>query len=1739
MRLLRGSIVLTAVAVWAWSAWPIASAQGEGASRTRSFLSGRVDSSYSHSCAISADGTLHCWGDGSSGELGYGNTNDIGDNESPSSAGPIDLGGHSAVAVSVGDDHTCVILDDHTVRCWGLGSSGQLGYGNTNNIGDNETPGSVGPVNLGAGRSAVEVSAGGSHTCALLDDGTVRCWGLNSSGQLGYGNTSNIGDNETPGSIGTVEISLSGRAIAISAGGSHTCALLNNGTVRCWGNGANGRLGYGNTNNIGDNETLLLVGAVSLGQNAVAIAAGGSHTCALLDDGTVRCWGLNSSGQLGYGNTNDVGDNETPDERDNTSINLGTGRKAVSITAGVQHTCVVLDNGTVRCWGSGANGRLGYGNTTTIGDNENPGTAGPVDLGIGRNALAVAAGENFTCAQLDNRTVRCWGSGSSGQLGYGNTTTIGDNETPGSFGPVDLGVATVGRFAMAVSGGGSHTCAILDDGTVRCWGLPTEGQLGYGNITTIGDNETPGSVGSVDMGSRQTAVSIAVGGTHTCALLDDGTVRCWGSGNKGQLGYGNTADIGDNEAPGEVGPVELGGRSAVAIAAGDEFTCAILDDGTVRCWGEADVGQLGYGNTNNVGDNEFPSSAGPVDLGTGRTAIAIDAGSNHVCALLDDGKVLCWGQGAFGALGYGNTKNIGDNEAPGSLGGEHDLLELGFGRTAVAISAGGNHTCARLDNGTVRCWGQGAFGELGYGNTNNIGDDEPPGLFGPVDLGGHNAAAVSADNVHTCAIHENGTLRCWGYGEKGELGYANTERIGDTEPASAVGTVNIGANRYAVSVTGGAFHTCSLLDNGTVRCWGDASSGHLGYGNTVGIGDNETPDTAGPVDFFDDPPTAVNDSKSVSEDSAATSLDVLTNDVDADGGAAKSITAKTEGVHGIVAITGGGTGLTYLPAANYCGSDSFKYTLNGGSTANVSITVTCVDDPPSAVADSATVGEDSGSNAIDVLANDTDIDAGPKSVASKTEGVHGTVTITGGGTGLTYAPAVNYCGADSFKYTLNGGSTATVSVTVSCVDDSPVAIDDSETVPEDSSATAIDVLANDTDIDAGPKSVASKTNGSHGTVAIFGGGIGLTYQPAANYCGSDSFKYTLNGGSTATVSVMVTCVDDPPVAVNDSATLNEDASATAIDVLANDTDIDAGPKSVASKTEGVHGTVTITGGGTGLTYQLAANYCGADSFTYTLNGGSNATVNVTVTCVDDPPVAVNDTATVGENTSATAVDVLANDTDIDAGPKSVAWKTEGVHGTVAITGGGTGLTYQPTAGYCGSDSFTYTLNGGSAATVSVTVTCVDTPPVAVNDSATLNEDASATAVDVLANDTDIDAGPKSVASKTEGAHGTVAITGGGTGLTYTPNANYCGSDSFTYALNGGSTATVTITVSCVDDPPVAVNDSATPNEDAIATAIDVLANDTDIDAGPKSIASKSNSAHGTVAITGGGTGLTYTPAANYCGSDSFSYTLNGGSSATVSVTVTCIDDAPLAVNDSDTVIEDSPATTIDVLANDTDIDAGPMTITGRTNGSHGPVTVIGGGAGLTYTPEANYCGPDSFTYTLNGGSSATVSIAVTCVEDPPEQKETPPSSSGSTQSVTPPTSSAPIINITPGVGVVSGRRHPRIAIKGIYAFFTLTCKLTDTDCTGTVIITASVPSIALGPTIDRVKLVRGKFRLGPGRSVLVRAKLTKIGREVLESKQSLRGVEARMAITDSSNGEKGEIEVNLVRRPKASLLPGS
>ncbi len=409
----------------------------------------------------------------------------------------------------------------------------------------------------------------------------------------------------------------------------------------------------------------------------------------------------------------------------------------------------------------------------------------------------------------------------------GGKTTLLYPLTPNQF--PDNPVVEGGLTGInSIRAGESHTCVLFNNGNMRCWGLNTWGQLGYGNTFEIGGTSdklpyTAGDVPLVGVGAR-----IAVGGNHTCALLDTGLVRCWGHNNFGQLGYNTADNVGSSTPISNYGYVNLGGI-AVKIAAGYEHTCALMDTGKVRCWGHNNFGQLGYGHTNNIGDNELPFSEGDVDVGG--TVKNIVAGGYHTCALLDTGKVRCWGYNAYGQLGNSNTSNnIGDAELPSSV------APVSIGGNVLQLSAGKFHTCALLDTGNVRCWGLNSSGQLGYGNTNNVSVPTAD-----VATGGH-VLQVAAGESHTCALLGTGDIKCWGNGASGRLGYGNPT----TQLAPPSATVDLDGSS-AFQITTGASHTCALLSTGAARCWGEGSNGRLGYGNTVDIGDSELPSAAGDI----------------------------------------------------------------------------------------------------------------------------------------------------------------------------------------------------------------------------------------------------------------------------------------------------------------------------------------------------------------------------------------------------------------------------------------------------------------------------------------------------------------------------------------------------------------------------------------------------------------------------------------------------------------------------------------------------------------------------------------------------------------------------------------------------------------------------------------------------------------------------------------------------------------------------
>ncbi|HMA92307.1 MAG TPA: trypsin-like serine protease, partial [Polyangiaceae bacterium] len=384
----------------------------------------------------------------------------------------------------------------------------------------------------------VQVATGARHTCVLLGSGQVRCWGDNTTGQLGVTSAT----SPVSGAHSTA-VALGSKATQIVAGNSHTCALLEGGAVKCWGAGNAGQLGYGATTNVLDPRS---TDPVSLGAAATRLSAGASQTCAILTDGTVRCWGANASGQLGLGNTMNLGDNELPS--DVSPLQFGDG--VVELALGTTHSCALTSSGNVYCWGANSFGQLGLGHTRTIGDDEVPSVAGPVSLG--GTAQRIAAGILNTCALMTSGELRCWGDNTREQLGYGTTQRLGDKQLPSSTAPVPLGAP-----AQDVVVGAMRVCALYGNGQVRCWGSNTGGQLGNGTTRPMQLGQTAAAASDVVFDAE--VHQLATASDHTCVLLGNGTLRCWGLNTNQQLGYGHTNAIGDNELPNTAGAVPLFG----------------------------------------------------------------------------------------------------------------------------------------------------------------------------------------------------------------------------------------------------------------------------------------------------------------------------------------------------------------------------------------------------------------------------------------------------------------------------------------------------------------------------------------------------------------------------------------------------------------------------------------------------------------------------------------------------------------------------------------------------------------------------------------------------------------------------------------------------------------------------------------------------------------------------------------------------------------------------------------------------------------------------------------------------------------------------------------------------------------------------------------------------------------------------------------------------------------------------
>lgn len=733
-----------------------------------------------HTCVVLHNGKVKCWGDNTYGQLGVEGIEN--------SSTPVEVASFGnnryAVEIAAGRFHNCALLNDSSISCWGENNFGSLGNGSLIN------PPTPVEVNMN-GLRAHRVFAGGYTTCLLEINNDLYCWGRNDYQQLG---TFQNSVSDLPTQVTTEHESI---ITSLSIGRTHICALAE--FAVCWGNNTNGQLGDGTT--IGG-WPAKQVASFGLNSKGKLLAAGSAHSCVPLNTGHVKCWGNNGSGRLG---------DATIIERKTPSLVSG----AVlfqDVEAGTAHSCGHDDAGSIFCWGSNTNGRLGNNSTQLSSEPIK------VHLPIGVTSRQIALGDAHTCALLDNNEVMCWGSNSNGKLGDGTnaqrlvpTKVVqlrdGPGESVNSESDITHNAATVhaafatrdvsshrlleygtdeflsgdtqtidlGHFGSVayIASGANHSCIVIAGGHVKCWGDNSDGALGTGDTT----HETkPVDVQNIGGLARL----VAVGTTHSCAVMATGSLKCWGDNSSGQLG--------DASLLSKTQPVSVNISGVVDAVLGDGFTCALQVGGTVSCWGSNSLGQLGR-----VGTSSSTPIAVTVD--SDHTVMSLSASSSQICAVLSNATVKCWGEEIEGVA------------APGT-----------FTSSVADVSVAEQHACAVLHSGSVECWGDDSHGQLGDG------DNDSSGTLVTSELAtGDRAVTVSTAGDSTCAVLHDATMKCWGSGAAGTTGFGTTDNV--HTPTTVTGIASV------VQLSLAELHGCALVQRGEVWCWGSNSRQQRG---TVG-----------------------------------------------------------------------------------------------------------------------------------------------------------------------------------------------------------------------------------------------------------------------------------------------------------------------------------------------------------------------------------------------------------------------------------------------------------------------------------------------------------------------------------------------------------------------------------------------------------------------------------------------------------------------------------------------------------------------------------------------------------------------------------------------------------------------------------------------------------------------------------------------------------------------------------------
>jgi alpha-tubulin suppressor-like RCC1 family protein len=678
---------------------------------------------------------MACWGLNDVGRLGDGTFQD---RSAPTAV--IGLDG-PVVSACAGNGHTCAVLENGEARCWGLDHRGQLGRGPV--VMDAVGLPVPSPVTidetgtpLGGLRS---IACGATHTCALDSAGVVYCWGENHVGQLGIG-MSDVAAHFTPERVGTIE------AVSLDAGGAFTCAVTTASELHCWGDNAFGQITL-TPDSIGHPSPERLTIAGKPAPVPLSVDVGTFGGCVVLSGGGVACWGSNYWGVTGrpMGPSPWEGPARHP-----------TVPGAIGVSVGNESACAWDDMDEVRCWGANHHGQLGV-----APDDD----AHPVPVASIFGSEQAAVGGDFTCAIARGR-VHCWGIDRHRTLGRGN---VAFRSTPYTI------AASTG--ATHATTGLAHTCWVAG-GQTSCCGLNVFDQLGIDDRPR--DRSVAEAIGPMD------AVSVWSGFGHGCLVTAMSTLFCWGWNASGQAAFPPAMSQLLGTPTGALGVPEL-----VQIAGGMHHTCALDAGGNVLCWGSDSHGQAA------LGMGPSASTSAPTMIGLAR-ATSIAAGFRHTCAVVA-GSSYCWGDGRAGQLGREIDRAT-----------EPSMVDLPA--TPTGVAAGEAHSCVRLDDSRVLCWGEGEHGRLGDGS-------QAPGPRTAVEVVGlADATSVAAGGRHTCAIRAGGELVCWGANRAGQLGNGTT--LDSAEPVRVV------LPTRATGVWAGYEHTCALAGD-RLHCWGAGWAGKL------------------------------------------------------------------------------------------------------------------------------------------------------------------------------------------------------------------------------------------------------------------------------------------------------------------------------------------------------------------------------------------------------------------------------------------------------------------------------------------------------------------------------------------------------------------------------------------------------------------------------------------------------------------------------------------------------------------------------------------------------------------------------------------------------------------------------------------------------------------------------------------------------------------------------------------------